>query len=322
MVWRDTVVTTWNSPYQTFTSAVHVWLGGPLARYAVFIAVAPLSGVAGCQTSRLVGGWRGGGVVGLATQIYFSHIAPGKTKWCSCLSIVAGYYLPPRTCHRTITSKALKTYYCPGIVGATLVGLLRVHNSNYLPYLAGPPRSRGAQNGAYCGILTKTPRSRPPTTGRSVVYRVYMLFRRFERGISKLTHFGVLGFWPPVTIIRPTRLYSLPWHVPQAPPADQQCSGQHCIVTTLVLAAIYYAAAYRRQFTEFGRRVLSKKSQTQVPCRLYGSYSNTKANKPWLNTVCWYHAATLAGATTVATSSAKSPGARGWPWQSWRCASG
>lgn len=252
--------------YQTFTlQYVYGWADF-LARYAVFMFVAPLA-VWLVAKHR---GWLVAGVaVGLWAWLRHTNIFQPYSTWqvVFMLGIVAGYYLPHLEQSYYSLKKRTQNILFGGIVGATLVSYFAfIVIIIALPYLAGHSiAAEGAKQGILQYFDKDTLDPARLLLGALWFTGFYMLFRRFEHGISRYT-LGVLEVFGRQSLfvygLHAFILFAIGMYSP--PPAGHGVVA-NTIVTTLVLAAIYYAAAYRRWFTQFGRRVLNKKSQTQVP---------------------------------------------------------
>jgi len=94
---------------------------------------------------------------------------------------------------------------------------------------------------------------------------LYMAFRRYEKQISRYSFgiFETLGRQSLfVYCFHSVVLFAIAVYF--YPPTDSTFL-ENTFVTTITLAIVYFAAYYRKRLTEFGRKILSNKSTTQVP---------------------------------------------------------
>lgn len=250
----------------TFTLHYEYGWADFLGRYAIFMLFAPAA-VWLTATHR---GW----IVSLATIATWALLRDNQLlapfpAWQVIFmnAIIIGHYLPQieqvfrqlsRRLQRTIVGSLLAIFLTTYV--AAIVFIIVV------PYLTHHAPDVETAKLHFMLFFDKDTLS-PLRLGVGMVWfaGLYAFFRSFEHVIHKYTG-GVLAVFGRQSLF----VYGLHAFILFAlgmyfwPPVGHTIFA-NTVITTLVLAVIYYAAYYRRHMTDFGHKILSKKSTTQVP---------------------------------------------------------
>lgn len=265
---RHTLYTreTWRYFVDTFTLRYAFGWADFLTRYAVFMAIAPFA-------VWLIAKHKAWIVALISFTIWFFFREVERflpfAAWqiIFMYGIIIGYYLPYIEDWFRRLSKSWRVSLFVIICGIALVTyLFSMYVSVFVP-LRTPNFELAMNIRAQIEPLFNKNHLSPLRLLVGIIWlsALYMLFRHFEKQISKFTRgilevFGrqslfIYGLHAFVLFI--IDLYFLP---PYMSPLVK-----NTIVTTLVLITIYLAAYYRGHITRVGKRILSKRSTTQVP---------------------------------------------------------
>lgn len=252
--------------YETLTLQHAFGFADFLARYAVFMVFAPLAVWLIAKGKA----W----IVLLASFVIWALLHntssfPFLAAWqiIFMYGIVIGHYLPHiegwfrRSPKRTQRSVFITICFVAFVTYAVSV----------LIFVLGPVKSLGldsllAIKQQFDPVFDKDHLSLARITiGVLWFTALYLIFRRYENQISRYSRgaLEVMGrqslfvycFQSVVLFVVAVYFY---------PPVDAS-PLQNTIVTTVALAIVYAAAYYRKDLTEFGRKILSNKSTTQIP---------------------------------------------------------
>lgn len=237
-----------------------------LARYAVFMFYAPFAvwliakGKAWIVAAASIAVW-----------FFFRHtdILLPYSAWqvIFMLSIILGYYLPhieawfrdlPKLTRRivagTICSTALITY------ALSMISLV------VIPILHPDNQAVAAFNAQFIAHFDKDHLD-PARIAVGILWfaALYMIFRRYEKTISRYT-LGVLEvFGRQSLLVYCTHAFILFALDIYFRPPEGHTKIANTIVTLAVMAVIYLIAYYRVHITSFGKKILSNRSTTQIP---------------------------------------------------------
>lgn len=258
--------TVWRFLAHTFTLHYEYGWADFLGRYAVFMVFAPAA-------VWLVAKHRGW-IVSLSSILVWYFLGSNQLlapfpAWQVIFmnAIILGFYLPQiERAFFGLSHRVQRVIAWPVVLAFLATYVLSILYMVVIPYLSGHAPEVEQLKLQIMSHFDKDTLSLPRLLiGILWFAGLYILFRKFEHTIHKYTA-GILATFGRQSLF----VYGLHAFILFAlgiylwPPTGPTFVA-NTIVTTAVLAIIYYAAYYRRHMTDFGRRVLSKKSTTQVP---------------------------------------------------------
>jgi len=181
--------------------------------------------------------------------------------------IIIGYYLPALEATFRNLSKQWRHFIFIGITGVALISYLF---SMFLFVIA--PLFLPLDNSImilrdHLGLYFNKDYLAPARVAVGVVWftALYMVYRVYEKQISKKTH-GILEVFGRQSLfvycLHAFIIFSIELYF--QPPTPNRIIPS-TVVTFIVLAIIYFAARYKGQMTEYGRRIFRNKNTTTIP---------------------------------------------------------
>ncbi len=256
----------WRFLVDTLTLRYAFGWAGYLNLYALFMLVAPFA-------VWLVAKGKGLLVIAASVAIWFFlreelRLAPfAAWQLLFMCALVIGYYLPQLEAWYRHLPKRLRLSLFGSICGVAIITYL----ASIVLFVAAPlvatPDSPLLRLNAELGQYLDKTHLAPARVAIGTVWfaALYMIFRRFERAISRGTR-GVLEvFGKQSLFVYCLHAFILFFIDLYFQPPLPNLIIQNTVVTFAVLALIYFAASYRARATKYGKRLLRNKNTTAVP---------------------------------------------------------